>query len=75
MSDQSLWTIFLNACLINNFVLAYFLGICPFLGVSSKIDTATADGRRGDLRDADHARSSSPASTRCWRRSTRPTWR
>ncbi len=44
MSDQSLWTIFLNACLVNNFVLAYFLGICPFLGVSSKIDTATRMG-------------------------------
>ncbi len=44
MSNQSLWTVFLNASLINNFVLAYFLGICPFLGVSSKIDTATRMG-------------------------------
>jgi electron transport complex protein RnfA len=32
--------IFISALLINNFVLAYFLGLCPFLGVSSKIDTA-----------------------------------
>jgi electron transport complex protein RnfA len=40
MSDPSLGYIFLDACLINNFVLAYFLGICPFLGVSGKIDTA-----------------------------------
>jgi electron transport complex protein RnfA len=30
--------------LINNFVLAYFLGICPFLGVSGKMDTATKMG-------------------------------
>jgi electron transport complex protein RnfA len=44
MSDQSLWTIFLNACLINNFVLAYFLGICPFLGVSNKLATAVRMG-------------------------------
>nr|VFJ73402.1 MAG: electron transport complex protein RnfA [Candidatus Kentron sp. FW] len=32
--------IFLNAFIINNFVLAYFLGLCPFLGVSGKLDTA-----------------------------------
>jgi electron transport complex protein RnfA len=44
MNDQSLWSIFLNACLVNNFVLAYFLGICPFLGVSGKVDTASRMG-------------------------------
>ncbi len=44
MTDESLWYIFINACLINNFVLAYFLGICPFLGVSGKMDTATKMG-------------------------------
>ena len=44
MSDQSLWSIFVNACLINNFVLAYFLGICPFLGVSGKLHTASRMG-------------------------------
>jgi len=44
MTDDSLWTIFLNASLINNFVLAYFLGICPFLGVSAKLETATRMG-------------------------------
>jgi len=38
MSD--LGYIFISALLVNNFVLAYFLGLCPFLGVSSKIDTA-----------------------------------
>jgi electron transport complex protein RnfA len=30
--------------LINNFVLRYFLGICPFLGVSKKIDSAFSMG-------------------------------
>ncbi len=32
--------IFVSALLINNFVLAYFLGLCPFLGVSSRVETA-----------------------------------
>jgi electron transport complex protein RnfA len=36
--------IFLNAAFINNFVLALFLGICPFLGVSGKTDTAIRMG-------------------------------
>ncbi|NIP15970.1 MAG: electron transport complex subunit A, partial [Pseudomonadales bacterium] len=44
MTDESLWSIFINACLVNNFVLAYFLGICPFLGVSAKLETATRMG-------------------------------
>jgi hypothetical protein len=44
MESESLWTIFINASLVNNFVLAYFLGICPFLGVSSKLETATRMG-------------------------------
>ena len=44
MTEESLWSIFINACLINNFVLAYFLGICPFLGVSGKLSTATRMG-------------------------------
>ncbi|MDH3553908.1 MAG: electron transport complex subunit A, partial [Gammaproteobacteria bacterium] len=44
MNEQSLWSIFVNAALVNNFVLAYFLGICPFLGVSAKIATATRMG-------------------------------
>ena len=44
MSEESLWSIFINASLVNNFVLAYFLGICPFLGVSGKMDTATKMG-------------------------------
>ena len=44
MSDASHWSIFLNAALINNFVLAYFLGICPFFGVSAKLETAVRMG-------------------------------
>ena len=44
MSDASHWSIFLNAALVNNFVLAYFLGICPFFGVSSKLETAVRMG-------------------------------
>jgi electron transport complex protein RnfA len=44
MTGDPLWSIFVNACLINNFVLAYFLGICPFLGVSGKLATATRMG-------------------------------
>ncbi len=44
MNTESLWYIFINASLINNFVLAYFLGICPFLGVSGKMETASKMG-------------------------------
>lgn len=43
-TTESLPEIFLNACLINNFVLSMFLGICPFLGVSGKFETATRMG-------------------------------
>lgn len=32
--------IFVSAALVNNFVLAYFLGICPFIGVSNKLSSA-----------------------------------
>jgi len=36
---QAILTAFLSAVLIENFVLVRFLGICPFLGVSKKINT------------------------------------
>ena len=36
--------IFISAVLVNNFVLKYFLGICPFLGVSGRIDSAIGMG-------------------------------
>ena len=39
-----IFTIFISAVLVNNFVLYYFLGICPFLGVSTKIDSAIGIG-------------------------------
>lgn len=32
--------IFVSALLINNFTLSYFLGLCPFFGVSGKLETA-----------------------------------
>jgi len=32
--------IFASACVINNFTLAYFLGLCPFFGVTGRLDTA-----------------------------------
>ena len=37
---MKIFLIFVSAILVNNFVLQRFLGICPFLGVSKKIDTA-----------------------------------
>ncbi len=44
MPVDSVSFIFLNAFLINNFVLAMFLGLCPFLGVSGKLNTAWSMG-------------------------------
>ena len=43
-SATSLFTIALSAILINNFIFSQFLGICPFLGVSKKVDTAVGMG-------------------------------
>ncbi|PCK09936.1 MAG: electron transport complex subunit RsxA [Alteromonadaceae bacterium] len=36
--------ILLSTVLVNNFVLVQFLGLCPFMGVSSKIETAVGMG-------------------------------
>ena len=41
---QSLVLIMISAALVNNVVLSQFLGICPFLGVSKKINTAAGMG-------------------------------
>ena len=41
---MELLALFISAILVNNFVLYYFLGICPFLGVSKKIDSAVSMG-------------------------------
>jgi electron transport complex protein RnfA len=44
MAPESLPFVFINALLINNFVFSLFLGLCPFLGVSGKLDTALPMG-------------------------------
>lgn len=41
---MKIFAIFLSALLVNNFVLSRFLGICSFLGVSKKVETATGMG-------------------------------
>ena len=43
-SITSLLSIALGAVLVNNFVLSQFLGICPFMGVSKKVETALGMG-------------------------------
>ena len=37
-------SILIGMILVNNYVLAQFLGICPFLGVSKKLDSAVGMG-------------------------------
>ena len=44
MSMTSLFSIAIGAILVNNFILSQFLGICPFMGVSKKMDTALGMG-------------------------------
>ena len=44
MDFTKLLEITLSAILINNFIFSQFLGICPFMGVSKKIDTAIGMG-------------------------------
>ena len=44
MDFKGLIVILLTSVLVNNYVLSKFLGICPFLGVSKKIDQATGMG-------------------------------
>ncbi|MBP9035477.1 MAG: electron transport complex subunit RsxA, partial [Pseudomonadales bacterium] len=38
MSDLALFLV--GAVLVNNFVLVQFLGLCPFMGVSSRLESA-----------------------------------
>ncbi len=40
MSNTSMFAILIGGLLVNNFVLSQFLGICPFLGVSKKLNSA-----------------------------------
>ena len=42
--ELSYFAIIIGAIFVNNVVLAQFLGICPFLGVSKKVDTAVGMG-------------------------------
>lgn len=44
MAELSLFQIIVSAILVNNFILVRFLGICPFLGVSKKVETAAGMG-------------------------------
>lgn len=44
MNIANLLSISLAAILVNNLVLSQFLGICPFMGVSKKVDTALGMG-------------------------------
>ena len=44
MDIKPLVVILMSSVLINNYVLTQFLGICPFLGVSKKLDQATGMG-------------------------------
>ncbi len=37
----TIFKILISTIFVNNYVFAQFLGICPFLGVSSKVETAT----------------------------------
>ncbi len=37
--DNLIW-IFISSLLVNNFVFSYFLGLCPFFGVSGRLETA-----------------------------------
>lgn len=42
---SAIWlSVTIGAILVNNYVLCQFLGICPFLGVSKKVDTALGMG-------------------------------
>ena len=43
-SITSLLSIALGAVLVNNFIFSQFLGICPFMGVSKKVETALGMG-------------------------------
>lgn len=44
MSLTGLFSIAIGAILVENFIFSQFLGICPFMGVSKKMDTAVGMG-------------------------------
>lgn len=41
---MNLILLFLSIVLVNNVIMSQFIGICPFLGVSKKVDTALGMG-------------------------------
>ena len=41
---MNLLLLFISAAIVNNFVLTYFLGICPFVGVSKRVSSAVSMG-------------------------------
>lgn len=41
---KSIFIILLSSILVNNFIMSRFLGICPFLGVSKKVETSLGMG-------------------------------
>lgn len=43
---KELLIIAIGSAFVNNVVLSQFLGICPFLGVSKKVETASGMGAR-----------------------------
>ena len=44
MDFKALMVILLGSVFVNNYVLTRFMGICPFLGVSKKLDQAAGMG-------------------------------
>ena len=44
MDIETILTVTIGAALVNNVVLSQFLGLCPFLGVSKKVETAAGMG-------------------------------
>lgn len=40
MTDTNIFLILISTILVNNFVLVQFLGLCPFMGVSNKVESA-----------------------------------
>ncbi len=45
-----LFVIVISSMLVSNVVLSQFLGICPFLGVSGKVETAAGNGSCSNVR-------------------------
>ncbi len=44
MENAGIMTIIISAILVNNFTMSRFLGICPFIGMSKKVETALGMG-------------------------------